>query len=207
MAEYVVRDGETIYDVGYNANGSLYSLDDNLSMNDIDTYTPSLNAGAVITVSDVVRNNDAVISANNHPFNSSHGDDEEINAEVMSDLNTLWGSPLNPIPTLENTSRIYDIAISDISVGYTLTIPLPQPVQILTTGTTAIISNQPPNLNSYAINIGSQYVTSISFSANKKSMTVNMTPLGQIGDFESYTTITVYNNSIQFFFIEIYQLA
>ena len=38
--DYVVKGGETIYDVCINANGSLYALDENLDLNGLDSYTP-----------------------------------------------------------------------------------------------------------------------------------------------------------------------
>lgn len=68
--KYTVRQGETIYDVCMNANGSLYSLDENLDLNGFDTYTPTLTPGQVLEVSDVVRNNAAVEVLQQHPLNS-----------------------------------------------------------------------------------------------------------------------------------------
>ena len=68
---YIVKEGETIYDVCYNANGSLYALDENLARNDFDTYTPDLSEGQQLEVSDIVRNNAAVNTAQEHPFNST----------------------------------------------------------------------------------------------------------------------------------------
>lgn len=55
--DYTVKGGETIYDVCINANGSLYALDENLDLNGLDSYTPTLYAGQRLTVSDIVRNN------------------------------------------------------------------------------------------------------------------------------------------------------
>ena len=67
--KYTVRQGETIYDVCMNANGSLYSLDENLDLNGFDTYTPTLEPGQELIVSDVVRNNAAVEVLQQHPLN------------------------------------------------------------------------------------------------------------------------------------------
>lgn len=82
--KYTVRDGETIYDVCYNANGSLYALDENLALNNIDTYTPELQQGTIIEVSDIVRNNAAVEVANEHPFNSNSLPKEDIENQLIN---------------------------------------------------------------------------------------------------------------------------
>lgn len=66
--DYVVKGGETIYDVCINANGSLYALDENLDLNGLDSYTPTLYAGQRLTVSDIVRNNAATEVMEEHPL-------------------------------------------------------------------------------------------------------------------------------------------
>lgn len=87
--DYVVKGGETIYDVCINANGSLYALDENLDLNDLDSYTPTLYAGQRLTVSDIVRNNAATEVMEEHPLNSVSIPDADLNAlfdEISSAL-------------------------------------------------------------------------------------------------------------------------
>ena len=71
--DYVVKGGETIYDVCINANGSLYALDENLDLNG----------------SDIVRNNAATEVMEEHPLNSVSIPDADLNAlfdEISSAL-------------------------------------------------------------------------------------------------------------------------
>lgn len=87
--DYVVKGGETIYDVCINANGSLYALDENLDLNGLDSYTPTLYAGQRLTVSDIVRNNAATEVMEEHPLNSVSIPDADLNAlfdEISSAL-------------------------------------------------------------------------------------------------------------------------
>lgn len=93
--DYVVKGGETIYDVCINANGSLYALDENLDLNGLDSYTPTLYAGQRLTVSDIVRNNAATEVMEEHPLNSVSIPDADLNAlfdELAPNFITAEGS-------------------------------------------------------------------------------------------------------------------
>ena len=60
MDNYVTKAGETILDVSMNATGSPFNIDLILEANGIDTWTPTLVAGTVLTIPDTV-----VLSPNN----------------------------------------------------------------------------------------------------------------------------------------------
>ena len=92
--KYTVKKGDTIYDVCYNANGSLYALDENLALNNINTYTPDLTEGTELEVSDIVRNNAAVETANEHPFNSTSIPEEDIENQLIDvEMGLMFGYP------------------------------------------------------------------------------------------------------------------
>lgn len=54
MDNYVTKAGETILDVSMNATGSPFNIDLILEANGIDTWTPTLVAGTVLTIPDTV---------------------------------------------------------------------------------------------------------------------------------------------------------
>lgn len=81
--KYTVKPSQTIYDVCLSANGSFAAVDENLTLNDIETYTPTLDADTSLTLSDVIYNNIAITIANKRPFVSSSGiSDSEINTMI-----------------------------------------------------------------------------------------------------------------------------
>ena len=87
MIPYSPTLGETIFDVCYNANGSLYAIDDNLSLNNIDTYTPDLSTDPIY-VSETIYDNDAVLSGAQFRFNSATVSNiNELVAEIVNILN------------------------------------------------------------------------------------------------------------------------
>lgn len=70
MAQYMVREGESLLDVCYNACGSLSALYLIMTLNSLDTFTPQLKAGQILQTPET-RNNDGVLVANKRPFNSN----------------------------------------------------------------------------------------------------------------------------------------
>lgn len=89
--DYVVKGGETIYDVCINANGSLYALDENLDLNGLDSYTPTLYAGQRLTVSDIVRNNTATEVMEEHPLNSVSIPEEDLET-LFTEIDNILSS-------------------------------------------------------------------------------------------------------------------
>lgn len=84
MAQYTVREGESLLDVCYNACGSLSALSEIMTLNNLDTLTPTLTAGQVLEVPQTY-DNAVVIVANERPFNSNAISTETIN-KLLNDL-------------------------------------------------------------------------------------------------------------------------
>ena len=90
MALYVVKYGETLLDVCYNATGAITAIDQIMDANGFDTYTPTLYPGQVLTVPDVIYNSDAVHAANIRPFNNSCGiETDELHVMIDSLVNMM----------------------------------------------------------------------------------------------------------------------
>lgn len=82
MATYIAKAGDTLMDVCYNTTGSLRVLNEIITANGFDTYTPSISAGQVIEVPDVVYNSEAVSVANMRAFNSTSIPDSDLNDQI-----------------------------------------------------------------------------------------------------------------------------
>lgn len=82
MATYIAKAGDTLMDVCYNTTGSLRALNEIINANGFDTYTPSIAAGQVIEVPDVVYNSEAVLVANTRAFNSTSIPDSDLNDQI-----------------------------------------------------------------------------------------------------------------------------
>jgi hypothetical protein len=100
MALYVVKYGETLLDVCYNATGAITAIDQIMDANGFDTYTPTLYPGQVLTVPDVIYNSDAVHAANIRPFNNSCGiETDELHGmidSVVDGMGDIPGPPDDP---------------------------------------------------------------------------------------------------------------
>lgn len=88
---YIVKQGESIMDVCFNANGSLYALNENLNLNNLNTYTPTLIANTVLSVSSSVYNNSAISQSNLHRFNSLSSLPNDIETQINSMVSLLEG--------------------------------------------------------------------------------------------------------------------
>lgn len=84
MAQYIVREGESLLDVCYNACGSLSALSAIMEMNKFTTLTPILATGQVLEVPQTY-NNAVVMAANAKPFNSTAISDEDLN-ELLAEV-------------------------------------------------------------------------------------------------------------------------
>lgn len=82
MATYIAKAGDTLMDVCYNTTGSLRALNEIITANGFDTYTPSISAGQVIEVPDIVYNSEAVSVANMRAFNSTSIPESDLNEQI-----------------------------------------------------------------------------------------------------------------------------
>lgn len=89
MAQYTVREGESLLDVCYNACGSLSALSVIMELNKFTTMTPILETGQVLEVPQTY-NNGVVIVADDRPFNSTAISDEYLNKLLEEVADTTY---------------------------------------------------------------------------------------------------------------------
>lgn len=110
MAQYTVRDGETLFDVCYNACGALTALSEIMTLNGFTTFAPTLVAGQVLEVPGTY-NNDVVLIANKRPFNSQALQSDVVDSMIEALIEKISGT--EKFFVLQNGAYVPFVVLND----------------------------------------------------------------------------------------------
>lgn len=106
MDEYIVKQGQNIYDCLLCITGNLSQLDLFLTINSISSYTPVLQPGQVLKTTGLVKaDNEALLRAEKYPFANEELPEEDLAAEIK-EIWDILDDNLNYSGYLESSDKI-----------------------------------------------------------------------------------------------------